>query len=123
MADDTPAQTDVDPHSEAAGGPGGPTRLAFIGMGVMGVPMARHLARAGHEVTVVEAQGRPGGRVHTLREPFTDELYAEAGAMFAGGPHVGRTRSRNRRAGSGTPTTARSWSSRSRGSTPARAPS
>ncbi|MBV8976391.1 MAG: NAD(P)-dependent oxidoreductase [Alphaproteobacteria bacterium] len=28
------------------------SRLAFIGLGVMGYPMAGHLARAGHEVTV-----------------------------------------------------------------------
>ncbi len=27
-------------------------RVAFLGMGVMGAPMARHLARAGHSVTV-----------------------------------------------------------------------
>ena len=27
-------------------------RLAFIGLGVMGLPMAGHLARAGHQVTV-----------------------------------------------------------------------
>ena len=26
--------------------------VAFIGLGVMGYPMAGHLARAGHEVTV-----------------------------------------------------------------------
>ena len=30
---------------------------------------------------MLEAQQRVGGRVHTLREPFTDGLYAEAGAM------------------------------------------
>jgi monoamine oxidase len=34
----------------------------------------------GHDVTVLEAQDRPGGRVHTLRTPFLDGLYAEAGA-------------------------------------------
>ena len=27
-------------------------RCAFIGLGAMGFPMARHLARAGHAVTV-----------------------------------------------------------------------
>jgi hypothetical protein len=31
-------------------------------------------------VTMIEARMRPGGRVHTLREPFSDGLYAEAGA-------------------------------------------
>src|SRR5450755_2877398 len=30
----------------------GNQRLAFIGLGVMGYPMAGHLARAGHQVTV-----------------------------------------------------------------------
>jgi len=32
--------------------PGTPRRLAFLGLGVMGYPMAGHLARAGHSVTV-----------------------------------------------------------------------
>lgn len=30
---------------------------------------------------------RPGGRVYTIRAPFSDDLYAEGGAMFAGGEH------------------------------------
>ena len=29
-----------------------PTKVAFIGLGVMGLPMAGHLAKAGHDVTV-----------------------------------------------------------------------
>ncbi len=29
-----------------------PKRVAFLGLGVMGYPMARHLAKAGHDVTV-----------------------------------------------------------------------
>src|SRR5690606_34722024 len=29
-----------------------PQKVAFLGLGVMGLPMAGHLARAGHEVTV-----------------------------------------------------------------------
>src|SRR5262249_27522791 len=32
------------------------------------------------DVTLLEAQTRPGGRVHTLRDPFDDGLFAEAGA-------------------------------------------
>ena len=35
---------------------------------------------AGWEVSILEARTRPGGRVYTLREPFSDGLYAEAGA-------------------------------------------
>ncbi|MFQ6710029.1 NAD(P)-binding domain-containing protein, partial [Bordetella pertussis] len=29
-----------------------PRNVAFLGLGVMGLPMAGHLARAGHQVTV-----------------------------------------------------------------------
>ena len=46
-----------------------------------GLVAAYELLRAGHEPLLLEAQNRPGGRVQTLREPFTDGLYAEAGAM------------------------------------------
>ena len=34
-----------------------PHRIAFIGLGAMGYPMAGHLARAGHEVTVFNRTG------------------------------------------------------------------
>ena len=39
-------------------------RLSFIGLGVMGAPMAGHLAAAGHDVTVYNrsrGQGRRPG--------------------------------------------------------------
>ena len=36
--------------------------------------------RAGHDIVVLEARERVGGRVLTLRAPFTDGLFAEAGA-------------------------------------------
>src|SRR5579864_3097681 len=37
-------------------------RTAFIGLGVMGYPMAGHLARAGHEVTVFNRSPAKAGR-------------------------------------------------------------
>jgi monoamine oxidase len=46
-----------------------------------GLVAASELKRAGHKVVVLEAQQRVGGRVRTLRESFTDGLYAEVGAM------------------------------------------
>jgi monoamine oxidase len=55
-------------------------RVVIIGAGLSGLVAAYELAQAGHDVTVLEAQMRPGGRVLTLREPFSDGLYAEAGA-------------------------------------------
>ncbi|HVF45093.1 MAG TPA: NAD(P)/FAD-dependent oxidoreductase, partial [Pyrinomonadaceae bacterium] len=70
---------------EAAGGrlepKGAPKRVVVIGAGVAGLAAAYELNEAGHDVTVLEARGRAGGRVETLREQFSDGLYAEAGAM------------------------------------------
>ena len=45
-----------------------------------GLVAAYELSKLGHDVSILEARTRPGGRVHTLREPFADGLYAEAGA-------------------------------------------
>ena len=55
-------------------------RILIIGGGLAGLVAAYELTQAGHEVTILEAQLRPGGRVQTIREPFSDGLYAEAGA-------------------------------------------
>lgn len=64
------------------------TGVVVIGAGLAGLAAADALARAGVEVRVLEARGRPGGRVHTLRAPFDDGLYAEAGAVFVPGDHA-----------------------------------
>jgi monoamine oxidase len=56
-------------------------RVIVVGAGMAGLVAAYELQRAGHEPIVLEAQQRVGGRVCTLREPFTHGLYAEAGAM------------------------------------------
>ena len=45
-----------------------------------GLVAAYELSRAGHEVTVLEARDRVGGRVLTLRSPFAAGHSAEAGA-------------------------------------------
>jgi monoamine oxidase len=57
-----------------------PKKIIIIGAGVAGLSAAYELTQFGHDVTILEARTRPGGRVHTLREPFDDGLYAEAGA-------------------------------------------
>ena len=56
-------------------------KIIVIGAGMAGLSAALELLAQGHDVTVLEARARPGGRVFTIREPFADGLYAEAGAM------------------------------------------
>jgi monoamine oxidase len=57
-----------------------PRRIIVVGAGLAGLVAGHELVKAGHQVVVLEAQTRPGGRVYTLRDPFADGLYAEAGA-------------------------------------------
>jgi len=54
--------------------------VIIVGAGLAGLSAAYELTQAGHDVAVLEARTRPGGRVYTLRDPFPDGLYAEAGA-------------------------------------------
>src|SRR3712207_6369643 len=55
-------------------------RVIVLGAGLAGLSAALELGNSGYDVTVLEARARPGGRVYTLREPFSDGLYAETGA-------------------------------------------
>lgn len=71
----------------AVGANGSATRTIIIGAGLAGMSAATKLREAGHDVTVLEGQMRPGGRVETLRTPFADGQYAEAGATFVPGGH------------------------------------
>jgi len=59
---------------------GQPKRVVIVGAGLAGLTAAYELVQAGHDVTVLEAQTRAGGRVLTLRAPFGEGLYADAGA-------------------------------------------
>jgi monoamine oxidase len=58
-----------------------PKKVIVVGAGMAGLVAAYELLRAGHDPLILEAQQRVGGRVYTLRAPFTHGLYAEAGAM------------------------------------------
>jgi 3-hydroxyisobutyrate dehydrogenase-like beta-hydroxyacid dehydrogenase len=64
-----------------------PRRLAFIGLGVMGYPMAGHLARAGHRVTVFNrtpAKAEAWVREHGGRSaPTPCEAAAGADVVFS----------------------------------------
>ena len=54
--------------------------IIIIGAGLSGLVAGFELKQAGHEVIILEARDRVGGRVLTVRDPFSDGLFAEAGA-------------------------------------------
>lgn len=61
--------------------PRGPVKkVIVIGAGLAGLSAGFELTQAGHDVTILEAQMRAGGRACSIRQPFSDGLYAEAGA-------------------------------------------
>jgi monoamine oxidase len=60
---------------------GKPKKVIIVGAGLAGLSAGYELKRAGHTPVILEAQQRVGGRVYTLRDPFTEGLYAEVGAM------------------------------------------
>jgi monoamine oxidase len=73
-----PKTSAFDPAGLERRGP--PKKVIVVGAGLAGLSAAYELTHAGHDVTVLEARTRPGGRVHTLRGIFAEGLYAEAGA-------------------------------------------
>jgi monoamine oxidase len=59
---------------------GSAKKIIVIGAGLAGLSAGFELTQAGHDVTILEAQTRPGGRACSIRQPFSDNLYAEVGA-------------------------------------------
>jgi len=55
-------------------------RVIVAGGGIGGLCCAFELMDRGHQVTVLEASGRPGGHVKTIHDPLPDGLYADVGA-------------------------------------------
>ena len=52
-------------------------RIIVVGAGLAGLACAYDLYQLNYNVIVLEARSRPGGRVRTYRDSFTDGLYAE----------------------------------------------
>ena len=61
--------------------------VVVVGAGLAGLQAAMVLRQAGRQVLVLEARERAGGRVLTVRSPFDDGLYGEAGAIRIPGVH------------------------------------
>ncbi|MDN4526425.1 flavin monoamine oxidase family protein [Fictibacillus fluitans] len=62
--------------------------ILIAGAGMSGLVTASLLKQAGHRVTVLEANQRIGGRVFTVRKPFTEGNYLDVGAMRIPDTHV-----------------------------------
>ena len=60
--------------------PSNAKQIVVAGGGIAGLCCAYELTRRGHRVTVLEASGRVGGHVKTVRADLPDGLYVDAGA-------------------------------------------
>lgn len=66
--------------TEASGTQRRGKKVVVAGGGIGGLCAAYELMKLGHDVTVLEASGRPGGHVRTIHDPLPDGLYADLGA-------------------------------------------
>ena len=57
-----------------------PRSIVIVGAGMAGLTAGLLLKEAGHDVTILEAQNRLGGRVYTYHD-FPGKMYGEFGAM------------------------------------------
>lgn len=71
----------------ALASPAKPTRILILGAGMAGLVAGYELMNQGYDVRILEARATAGGRVQTLREGFTDGVYADAGATFIPDAH------------------------------------
>lgn len=63
-----------------------PKHIVIVGAGMAGLVAGSLLKESGHNITILEANDRIGGRVYTMRSPFSKGLFFNAGPMRI--PHV-----------------------------------
>src|SRR5436309_16143264 len=68
---------DTDDATHGKGG-GGPMKVGFIGLGGMGLPMARHVLQAGHTVTVYNRTRARADQLKHLNAGVADSPAAAA---------------------------------------------
>ena len=69
-----------DSNDESGGTNDDIKKIIIIGAGISGLVAGYDLTVAGYDVTILEARDRIGGRVLTIRSPFSNEHYVEGGA-------------------------------------------
>jgi monoamine oxidase len=62
--------------------PAKPTQVLILGAGMAGLAAGYELMNRGYDVRIIEARETAGGRVQTLRDGFSQGIYADAGATF-----------------------------------------
>jgi monoamine oxidase len=63
------------------------TTVLILGAGMAGLAAGYELMNHGYDVRIIEARATAGGRVQTLRDGFSQGVYAEAGATFLPSTH------------------------------------
>ena len=77
---DSAPTTTIDTSPGMLGAASNTKKVIIVGAGMSGLVAGYELVRAGHDVSILEARNRIGGRVLTIRSPFANNHFAEGGA-------------------------------------------